>query len=500
MLLGSVFDANSLGKWIYDWTVYHHGPATPIADMAGELWLLIIQLAGKTKRAEECMPTIRMKENQEMVEDFIESGERLTDKLKKLLKACEIPMIKEAKKAPNKQPGNKVGTEFVDSIFGRDRHLEATEKFMASVRLWNLRFDANCEDILRRPRQYNGTHTFSNRNFSNSDSSHRRFSNIIVTSVAIRTAFGLEDIPEVEPTTCHSKDSIVEESTKLGTEKCKSVESVDQSNVTELVTPSTSLASANQAAPSASVTCSDDDWSSFLISKKDKKKKSKKTAEGMLNTECKIPGRHTWQDDGCDLGISQKIEQEQEATMGGLAKEDSNAKIDDNWNVWGFGMKKARRKEKVILPDVGESKEDSATKLEWKEGLDLGWGFTWKKDKEKKEKSAEETSEKEDASTNPQQKEDLDVFGWGFSSLKKAKKKKTKTNRNVWDDESTILPENGLVPSLVSDSVSKNEDDADSDPWSGWGKIKKRKKKENESEVGPAEDAERDIHTGIIEP
>ena len=43
------------------------------------------------------------------------------------------------------------GTEFVDSIFGRDRELEETEKLTNSIRLWNMRFDANCEDILRRP-------------------------------------------------------------------------------------------------------------------------------------------------------------------------------------------------------------------------------------------------------------------------------------------------------------------------------------------------------------
>jgi len=153
MLLGSVFDANSLGKWIYDWTVYHHGPATPISDMAGELWLLLIQLAGKVKRAEECIPRIRSEENREMVEDFIESGDRLTDKLKKLLKACETPMLKAGKRHGKEQAqlGKNAGIEFVDSIFGRDRQLENTEKFMASIRLWNLRFDANCEDILRRP-------------------------------------------------------------------------------------------------------------------------------------------------------------------------------------------------------------------------------------------------------------------------------------------------------------------------------------------------------------
>ncbi|PBP24459.1 vegetative cell wall protein gp1 [Diplocarpon rosae] len=155
MLLGSVFDANSLGKWIYDWTVYHHGPATPIADMAGELWLLLIQLAGKVKRAEESMGRIRTKENKEMVDDFIESGERLTDKLKRLLKSCETPMLKAGKKhsKDSAQLGKNAGTEFVDSIFGRDRQLEGTEKFMSAVRLWNLRFDANCEDILRRPGQ-----------------------------------------------------------------------------------------------------------------------------------------------------------------------------------------------------------------------------------------------------------------------------------------------------------------------------------------------------------
>jgi len=126
-----------------------------MADMAGDLWLLLIQLAGKVKRAEECMDRIRTKENREMVDDFIESGERLTDKLKKLLKACETPMLKAGRKSSREssQLGKNAGTEFVDSIFGRDRELDATEKFMSSIRLWNLRFDANCEDILRRPGQ-----------------------------------------------------------------------------------------------------------------------------------------------------------------------------------------------------------------------------------------------------------------------------------------------------------------------------------------------------------
>jgi hypothetical protein len=156
ILLGSVFDANSLGKWIYDWTVFHHGASTPMADVAGDLWLLLIKLAGKVKRADECLPRIQRIEAQEVVEDFLESGDRLWNRFKKLLKACELYMWKAAKresggKGAPVSMGRNSGCEFVESIFGRDRELENTEKLMNSIRLWNMRFDANCEEILRRP-------------------------------------------------------------------------------------------------------------------------------------------------------------------------------------------------------------------------------------------------------------------------------------------------------------------------------------------------------------
>jgi len=169
------------------------------------------------------MGRILKEENRDMVADFIESGDRLMDKFKKLLKSCETPMLRAGKRkrkkkkeqtaqvmtvesspnsnatlnaqfdkilpaqvqssGPSSTPnttsldptlssstssGDKVtikeaanvseseakkmlGKEFVDSIFGRDRQLETTEILMASMRLWNLRFDANCEDILRNP-------------------------------------------------------------------------------------------------------------------------------------------------------------------------------------------------------------------------------------------------------------------------------------------------------------------------------------------------------------
>lgn len=152
LLLGSAFDSNSLGKWIYDWTVYYHRAGAPITEVAGELWLLLIKFSGKMKRAEECLPRIRNRDNKGTMRDFLDSGDRIWGKSKLLLQTCEKYMWKGAKKDGDKvSMGEKSGVEFVKTIFGRERELERTEKLMTSIRLWNMRFDANCEDILRRP-------------------------------------------------------------------------------------------------------------------------------------------------------------------------------------------------------------------------------------------------------------------------------------------------------------------------------------------------------------
>lgn len=157
LLLGSVFDANSLGKWIYDWTVFFFGAATPMTEVAGELWLLLIQLAGKIKRAEDTMSRIRQTKSRDLVDEFLDSGERLWQRFNKLLKICENYMWKAAKKesrdAKKVTMGKNSGCEFVDAIFGRDRELERTEKLMTGIRLWSMRFDANVGPILAAPHE-----------------------------------------------------------------------------------------------------------------------------------------------------------------------------------------------------------------------------------------------------------------------------------------------------------------------------------------------------------
>ncbi|KAK7220750.1 hypothetical protein V2G26_008753 [Clonostachys chloroleuca] len=152
LLLGSVFDANSLGKWIYDWTVYKAGSRAPLAEMAGELWLLLLDLSEKTNRAEGIVGSIRSKEKKQIVEEFLDSSERLMSMLQLLLKNCEAPMLKASSKK-KQSLGQKSGIEFVDTLFGRDRELDRTEKFMQKVRKWALRFDVNVSPILDHPTQ-----------------------------------------------------------------------------------------------------------------------------------------------------------------------------------------------------------------------------------------------------------------------------------------------------------------------------------------------------------
>ena len=49
LLLGSVFDANSLGKWIYDWTKSNDGLLSSMTDLAGDLWLQLLKSTSKIK-------------------------------------------------------------------------------------------------------------------------------------------------------------------------------------------------------------------------------------------------------------------------------------------------------------------------------------------------------------------------------------------------------------------------------------------------------------------
>lgn len=161
ILLGSVFDANSLGEWVFNWTKYHHGRTHEATRTAGGLWELLIELSSKIKRARDFFDSIQNPSNKEILEEFMDSGERLWQKLKNLLKACEEYMWTGARrvsspkqqdgKSTKVQMGKQSGAEFVDAMFNGEKEWEKTERLMRGMATWCQRFQVNCEEILMRP-------------------------------------------------------------------------------------------------------------------------------------------------------------------------------------------------------------------------------------------------------------------------------------------------------------------------------------------------------------
>jgi len=150
LLLGSVFDANSLGKWVFDWTVYRWcDGGAPIPQIAGDLWLLLIKLAANIQSAKWKAGRAASVNDGEILDNFVVSGARLWRKVEELVKTCEGFMWRVATVGEDGAPwmGDEAGEEFVATMFGRDRQLERTEQLMTSVRLWNMRFEVNCKRI-----------------------------------------------------------------------------------------------------------------------------------------------------------------------------------------------------------------------------------------------------------------------------------------------------------------------------------------------------------------
>lgn len=173
MLLGSVFDMNSLGKWTYDWAVYNYRSNTLLCKTAGELWILLIQFMGRMEQAEGWIPAITKEYGKEtpgsttgtvrakyesLLKTFSSSGHRLWARFNELIQDCENYMWNAAEREiASGEPvrmGDDSALEFLDTIFGRERSLERTEKLMMAMRLWILRFDANCDDAVHMVSQH----------------------------------------------------------------------------------------------------------------------------------------------------------------------------------------------------------------------------------------------------------------------------------------------------------------------------------------------------------
>lgn len=151
LLMGSAYDAHSLGKWIFDWTVAHYAAGSPMADIAGHVWLLMLKMASKTMRAEACLPKVRTRDDRAMLQQFLDDAEDIWERFDELVDVCEKPMTDRVKRKGGKAEIDAgAGAEFVKTMFGRDKLLEDTEALRTTMHLWDERFDDNCAVVLKR--------------------------------------------------------------------------------------------------------------------------------------------------------------------------------------------------------------------------------------------------------------------------------------------------------------------------------------------------------------
>ena len=132
--MASVFDGNSLGKYIFDWTVCFHGGGTPMADLAGEFWILLISLTERLRMKvwRGVSTGLDLKETRRLA-TVIGDGEFLWMLLLGLVRDCEPFVFEQVERGGDSV---RVGRAFLESLLGRDCYLARTEGLMHQIRVW----------------------------------------------------------------------------------------------------------------------------------------------------------------------------------------------------------------------------------------------------------------------------------------------------------------------------------------------------------------------------
>lgn len=150
MLLTSVFDSNSLGKWVLRQTARIYGEHDEMADLAAEFWFEHIKLGGKIKQAKERLTKITDSSVRDRVKEFILFGDRLVNELGQRLKNCEQRVLEVTGIGEIPKLGHKSVVVFIDSFLGRNpAQGEVFHGLTHRIRKWNIRFDTSCASLLK---------------------------------------------------------------------------------------------------------------------------------------------------------------------------------------------------------------------------------------------------------------------------------------------------------------------------------------------------------------
>lgn len=149
MLLTSVFDSYSLGKWVLDQTARIYGEHDEMTDLAADFWLEHIKLGGKIKHAKGRMPQIADEGARQRVKEFTTSGDKIVNELGEALKGCEQRVLEVTGISEIPKLSHKSVVVFIDTFIGRNpAQRDAFDNLTRSIREWNCWFDADCERLL----------------------------------------------------------------------------------------------------------------------------------------------------------------------------------------------------------------------------------------------------------------------------------------------------------------------------------------------------------------
>ena len=119
-------------------------------DVAGDLWFVLIEFHGRLKHFENIVHRNEGSGNPNLliIEEAVDNGESLSEKLRKLLEKCEEPMLRAAP-ANTRRLGYEAGRAFVKTMFGREGLLEEMERLMQDMRDWIDNWKKECEGIVK---------------------------------------------------------------------------------------------------------------------------------------------------------------------------------------------------------------------------------------------------------------------------------------------------------------------------------------------------------------
>ncbi|KAJ8174723.1 hypothetical protein LV161_008844 [Aspergillus fumigatus] len=156
VLAGSVFDSNSLGKWIFDWARRAFGAGSVSVDIAGDLWLLMIRLAGRLSRLERLrdVRTVGRSSIGTGVNGLLHAvfgeGLLLWDELLELVSTCGRSMYSTDEYSCLRRFGQESGIAFVQTLLRMPGALPWTQRFMRKVQAWERRFDEELDGRVLR--------------------------------------------------------------------------------------------------------------------------------------------------------------------------------------------------------------------------------------------------------------------------------------------------------------------------------------------------------------